>query len=288
MPLDHREVEKPLKKLRKMVNSLPKRPSAEQVHDIRTRARRMEATLHALLLDGDRKGQRVCEAIAPIRKRAGKVRDMDVLTGLALTLRGNDSDCLVRLLEQLGHWRFQDARKLHRTALRQRSVARFYLKRYRSLVNRNFKNNSTQGDWDRKAAASVLQLSGELAKWPRLTAENLHPFRLKVKQLRYVLQLSGNNEDELVWMLGQVKDKIGEWHDWMELAAIAGKVLKHDSGCVVQEQIRSKTKQCYEEAMAIAIQLRVRYFQRSSKNNRITGRESVKRPVSDSAARLAA
>ena len=58
----------------------------------------------------------------------------------------------------------------------------------------------------------------------RLNRNNLHPYRLKVKELRNVLQLSNRADDiEFVEKLGQVKDAIGDWHDWEELVRIPRK-----------------------------------------------------------------
>jgi CHAD domain-containing protein len=221
----------------------------------------MEATLHALLLDRKRKGQRACDAVLPIRERAGKVRDMDVLMGFASTLsKAKDADCLVQLLEHLGHRRFQSARKLHRIAVKQRNVATNALKRCSSVLRRNV--NGKQGQTQRAvdAAAVALQLSSELSHWPKLRANNLHPFRLKAKQLRYVLQLSGDNS-ELIKTLGETKDKIGEWHDWAELQKIAKDVIQHPGHCTIREQIQSGAKRRFGEAISIANRLRTEYLE---------------------------
>jgi CHAD domain-containing protein len=97
MPLERDKLEKPFNSLRKLLKKLPKQPSPEEVHDIRTRTRRVEATLDALQLDRKRRGKRVLAAITPIRRRAGKVRDMDVFSGFASNLFPNgEKDCVVR------------------------------------------------------------------------------------------------------------------------------------------------------------------------------------------------
>jgi hypothetical protein len=58
------------------------------------------------------------------------------------------------------------------------------------------------------------------------------PTALKVKELRYVLQLSEDaQKQQLVNKLGAVKDAIGEWHDWEELIAIAANALSHGARC---------------------------------------------------------
>jgi len=83
------------------------------VHDLRTR--RIEAMLRALRLDTKPNEQKLLKTVKPIRRRAGKVRDMDVLTGLATKLQPDgEAECLVALLEHLGAERDQFSRKLSR------------------------------------------------------------------------------------------------------------------------------------------------------------------------------
>ena len=71
--------------------------------------------------------------------------------------------------------------------------------------------------------AKAIKLSSQLKSPPRLSRSTLHPYRLKVKELRDVLQLSDRTADkDFLKELGEVKDAIGEWHDWEELTSIAG------------------------------------------------------------------
>lgn len=294
MALDPEKLEKPFIKLSKSFKKIPKNPTPEQVHDIRTRIRRVESALHALLLDRKNTGKQVLKAVTPVRKRAGKVRDMDVLTGFASTLPHEaDNECLVRLLEHLGQERFRDARKLYRTATKREPLARKSLKRCSSMIERNLgqkKNRGSANTWPLDAAAAAMQISGELTAWPKLTTQNLHPFRLKVKELRNVLQLSGG-KDDLIEMLDEVKDTIGEWHDWTELSAIAADVLQHDQGCELQKELRSVVQKKLQKAMELANQLRAEYFNQKPKSRtrkRSAKEPGVQRPVLESAAKLAA
>ncbi len=69
---------KPLRKLYKELKDFPADPSAEQVHELRTQARRLEAVVHTFSSDSDGEGQRLLKLMKPVRKAAGKVRDVDV------------------------------------------------------------------------------------------------------------------------------------------------------------------------------------------------------------------
>ena len=261
MPLDPSQVDRPFKKLRKLLKKLPKQPSPKQVHDIRTRTRRVEATLFAFSLDQKRAGKRLLKAVTPVRKRAGRVRDMDVLTGFASTLAANpDKECVTELLEHLGKQRFDGARKLHKAAVRNRKLASRSLKRCSSSIAKRVNGKKVRNDWAIDASAAALQLSTELAKWPKLTAGNLHPFRLKVKELRNVLQLSGKDSN-VVEMLAEVKDAIGEWHDWTELGNIADQVLDHAHNCELRNQIRNEARARFDKAILLANNTRAKLFE---------------------------
>jgi CHAD domain-containing protein len=109
--------------------------------------------------------------------------------------------------------------------------------------------------------SQVLDLEDELGNWPRLTAQNLHPFRLKVKELRYILQLDEKGDPAFIKSLGQVKDAIGDWHDWTELQAIAGKVVDHAQECRLIKIIRTTTREKLEDAVALSEKIRHRYLQ---------------------------
>ena len=111
------QIRKQPRKLGKTVRKLPIDTGAKRVHDLRTRTRRMEAMLQALHLDSRKNERRLLKAVKPVRKKAGKVRDMDVLTGFALSTRlDNEKPFLVRLLEHLGTQRGKHARILQKIA----------------------------------------------------------------------------------------------------------------------------------------------------------------------------
>ena len=80
MALDFKRVQKPVRKLRKLLKKMSAEPTPQQVHDFRTNSRNMEATLNAFGLEDSGLGRRVLKLLSRLRKRAGKVRDMDVLT----------------------------------------------------------------------------------------------------------------------------------------------------------------------------------------------------------------
>src|SRR5256885_13729874 len=83
MALDSDQVQKPVRKLRKILKKISRNPSPAKVHDLRTRTRQIEAALGALALDSNRNGRKLLKSLSRVRKNAGRVRDMDVLISYA-------------------------------------------------------------------------------------------------------------------------------------------------------------------------------------------------------------
>ena len=266
-------LEKPLRKLRKSLKHFPKDPPAEEVHQLRTQARRMEAMAAALMFDRDGEARHMLKTITALRRAAGEVRDMDVLIANALDLSGGDEEgCLERLVDHLRTMREESAGELHETIAERRKAARHDLKRYSRLVEKIVE----EGKQDRSrvrapsrradtsppvdTAAAALDFVSELRRWPRLHADNIHPFRVKVKALRYVIEFADGADEQFVIALDEVKDRIGEWHDWHELRGIARKVLDHPGECMVRKQIKKTERRKLRRALAAANAMRERYL----------------------------
>jgi CHAD domain-containing protein len=109
--------------------------------------------------------------------------------------------------------------------------------------------------------AKALQLTAALKAPARLNKKNPHPFRLKVKELRYVLQLADRaDQQEFVNNLGDVKDAIGEWNDWEELTAIATDLLNHGRTCKLIPKLSDVSERKYRSALSLTNQMRQRFL----------------------------
>jgi CHAD domain-containing protein len=187
---------------------------------------------------------------------------MDVLTGYAssIHLKGEE-ECGVKLLEYIVSKRRKQARKLHADLKRFRPGLRKDLKRAASVLEKLFRNTGRNGapGIDAVAANAALKIAAQLAAPRRLNRGNLHEYRLKVKELQDVLLVAnGSSRPALVDDLGEVKDAIGEWHDWEELVSIAQKVLAHKNRCALQAELKRIAKDKYAQALALVGALRQR------------------------------
>ena len=255
--LQTNQVEKPFTKLRKQLKRFPSHARPEDVHSLRTYTRRLEATITALVLDREKKSRRLIKTITPVRKAAGKVRDMDVLIADVLALsRHQGSSALVRLVQHLARIRGKSARKLRDVVRSHRREACERLKQSVKLIRKKLKEDSEAMSGE----AAPQFLMTELSHWPELDAGNLHLFRIRIKKLRYMLQLVPQPEGKLLDALGEVKDAIGDWHDWVELLRISRKVLDPGLDGQLLQRIDEIRNEKLRQALTAANQLRARYF----------------------------
>jgi len=140
MAIDGEKIHKSLRKLRKFAAKLSRDPSAGKIHKLRTNVRKLESIFSALSLDSKKNERRLVKGLRRIRKRAGKVRDLDVLTGdLATVHVDGETDCQVRLLEHLGAERQKQAGKLHKLVAKKRAVLKQRLHKASAVWKRYFR-----------------------------------------------------------------------------------------------------------------------------------------------------
>jgi CHAD domain-containing protein len=97
-------------------------------------------------------------------------------------------------------------------------------------------------------APEALRIFAKLAsELPRLDAGNLHEYRKRLKQARYLAKISAAADPvakRLATAFKRIHNAAGEWHDWQELASKAGRILpghgKEDGLIPVLESLAKK------------------------------------------------
>jgi CHAD domain-containing protein len=211
---------------------------------------------------------------------------------------------VIRLAHHLGVRRYRQAGKLHSTVKRDEAELRDRLRRVEHRLSEAIAAaakphqalDAGHGDSNDEPllhmVAAALRLSQELAAVPRLGPKNLHSYRIEVKRLRYVLEMAdeaGERQKKIVEELRNVQDRIGDWHDWVELHAIAEGLLQHDR-CKLIAEIRRVEKQKFQQALKTTEQMRQRYLQLPPSGNKRAehSRPSVPLPALAASAQIAA
>ena len=276
MPIDQQTADKAFRKVGKRLKNWSKSPPPADVHTLRTNCRRIKTMVRALEFDSKRVRRRLLKPLGLLQKRAGKIRDMDVLLGDVLSLKipgdpdseqAAEHDCVLRLLQHLAVKRHRQARKMGAMVRDLGRPLRRTLAREHAAIAKVACENSGSNSSDEQAesasvhtAARSRQLAEQLNQPARFGPATLHPYRLKLKELRYVLELEERHaaRQELIDAIKKVQDAIGEWHDWISLADIAADVLDHDR-CRVIAQIKASAASRFATALAAAQNLRRRY-----------------------------
>jgi CHAD domain-containing protein len=270
MSFDAERVLKPFQSLRKATKMSRGQLDPEHVHNLRTSTRRVEAMLSAVEVTNQSGLRKISRSLRKVRRAAGVVRDMDVLSAKAAEAPDKaERDCQVELLQHLGATRQRKADQLAEILKKRGHEIRAELKHCGNEIEFLVaaKDKSKMVTEESHAAARALELSSEMRSFRKLRRNNLHEYRKTGKQLRYVLQMPTAKDETLLARLRESQDAIGEWHDWEELLRTAKTVLKHGNKCGLIQKLQVHADESFEHALRKAYGLRKHVFQRANKRS---------------------
>lgn len=189
---------------------------AENVHSFRTTTRRLQ-TLLELIPAHDRNQKKLLKMLERIRRRAGKVRDIDVqlaaLRSLKVPLEPRRKTQLVQRLIEI---RAEHERKLIKL------LKTGYLRKVRKRLHRAAREVQFGSIGDPLAVARQMLESAAPAEG-EVTDEALHRCRLAVKRARYAAEFAPESAESKQFMaqLKRLQDTLGTWHDWLTLTDTA-------------------------------------------------------------------
>lgn len=215
----------------------------KSVHRLRTTVRRIESLVSYANPDIGKKEERTLEKMADLRKRAGKVRDLDVQAGL-LGMLGNGSAAKDRkaLAELLNKKRNQEAKRLE-SAIKKLHEAKFFGRLHRiaeqAAVPRDSKNRPLAPL--EEAKAQLAEMTNDFGPGQTLKPSQLHETRVTLKRIRYVAELAEESaaQKDFIHKLKLTQDAIGNWHDWLELTARAEKRFSDRANSALVREART-------------------------------------------------
>jgi CHAD domain-containing protein len=243
MAVDHQRTQHLFKRLSQLLGQNATRPHPEAVHDLRTITRRVEALLDALTTEPGRNQRKLLRRLKRLRRRAGRVRDIDVQILALRTLKiGRDSGRKAQLARHLNDRRARRERKLKK-ALDPSTV-----RDLRSRLSRCERALLAPPPASKPAAVSAaseapaqpaqreevqpvslaLKMFATVAKQQgAFTETTLHRFRNRCKRVRYVAEMAGDDPEakRVVSQIKRMQDAIGDWHDWLTLTQTAQKLF---------------------------------------------------------------
>lgn len=243
--------------LSKFVSKLPGDITEKAVHRLRTTIRRVQTLVDFTRPDLGKKQQKALDELQVLRKRAGRVRDLDIQIGLLGSI-GNRSASADRraLLDALKKRRARQAERLT-ASLKKLDSAKF-LKRLERITEKAVTGAPDGASEPLQAAQKELsELAVQYSSRQVLKPARLHELRIKLKLLRYRAELAGENTEqkEFVDKVKSVQDSIGEWHDWEMLAESAEEQFQDRVNCALLIEIRSLLAARFSAATTAALNL---------------------------------
>jgi CHAD domain-containing protein len=196
-------------RMNRSIGRLAKNLTPQNVHHFRTNSRRVEAVIDTLAHESRNK-KKALKLVAKLRKRAGKVRDIDVQIALLKELKVPDrQNHRVQLLELLEEEHARSSKKLNKGA------DSSTLKELRKRLRRERDEIKFDGVDPLRLAVRALPAVSQLP----LTEKTLHGFRIGAKHARYLAELAGDNPAATAFVdeLKRAQDAAGEWHDALKL-----------------------------------------------------------------------
>jgi CHAD domain-containing protein len=258
------------------VSKLRQDASAKNVDRLRIAARRFETLITFLCPKLSKKQQRMLAELSALRKRAGKVRDLDAAADL-LGSTGNGSAAMDRreLRLMLHEKRERQARRLLVAA------GRFEVaKLTEALLSVDQKNRPTSFDIQKKQNAQkdiaenrnpLAQARAELAcvmeevatssqtkrgktKSGELKLKRLHQIHVRLKGICHLVEVAAPSQGQQQFLeeLKSFDDVLGEWHDWQILAKAAEKQFADRINCPLLVEIRAVVESKYAAAASAA------------------------------------
>ncbi len=208
-------------KLQRHLTRLATKPGPQNVHRFRTYSRRVETLLEDLVTDQSRNQKKLVKLMSRLRRKAGKIRDLDAQIAALQTLKVPQQPVQKsQVARALAEKRIQREKKILK-AFDKETVAEL-----RSRIKKAARETEVPDSVDPLAVA--LRRFSDLGNdHAPLTEKKLHQYRIAGKKIRYLAEFAGSKPEaqEVIRQLKSMQDVIGDWHDWLSLTARAEKMF---------------------------------------------------------------
>src|SRR6266851_5318479 len=196
-------------RMSRYIGRLSKDSKSADVHRFRTNSRRVEALIGQLAPE-TRNQKKLLKLLSKLRKKAGRLRDLDVQIAFLRNLKIPDrQNHRAQLLEWLGSEQARRSRKLPKN-FDQETVRELGKRLRRARAEMKIEEIDPL-----KLALNRLPKPGHT----QLTEKDLHACRIAAKRSRYLAELAGESPEakSFIEQLKNAQDVIGEWHDVLKL-----------------------------------------------------------------------
>lgn len=258
MSLDAGHGQQLIGRLRRLIERTGQDAQVESVHHLRTHTRRLEAILQApsaMSFQGKRK---LLKRLQRLRRRAGKVRDLDVQLEALTRFRFRGATSAQQHLQmRLRQKRERRAGKLRR---RLNPAGLRKLQRGLEMAEKHLlAAGQPAGRTARQAVATVQRRFAGMKPPPDTVSDSaLHAYRIQCKHLRYRLEAVDDNARarRMITALKRIQDAVGTWHDWLTLTHNAEELLPEEQAGALLPGLRQATGRRRRRALRVIAAVR--------------------------------
>jgi CHAD domain-containing protein len=193
----------------RQIGKLVKSASTDNVHKFRTNSRRIEALVSELAPENGNQ-KKLLKLLSKLRKKAGKVRDLDVQIAFLKELKAPDRH---NQRAQLLAW--LDSEQTRRKKKLEKAFDSETAEELRKRLRRVQSEIQLDGIDPLRLAHKRLPDPGTTP----LSEKMLHSCRVEAKKARYLAELAPESaeSEQFIDELKKAQDAIGEWHDITKL-----------------------------------------------------------------------
>jgi CHAD domain-containing protein len=239
-------------KLEQDLVKLSSKPRAENVHRFRTGTRRLQILLGELSPKLDRSQKKLLKLLGRIRKRAGKVRDLDVQLAALRSLKvPREPRRKTQLVNHLIELKAQQEKKLRK------AVDGNNVREIRKRLKRASRNLNPEASRDPLAVARGMLEKIDRGEAP-ITEALLHQYRILSKRARYAAEFAeqSTEAEQFIAGLKGIQDALGDWHDWLTLTQTASEYLGEVRESSLVAELHNVTGAKFRHAVAVLSQMR--------------------------------
>jgi CHAD domain-containing protein len=204
-------------RMSRQIGRVAKDTKPENVHRFRTNSRRIEVLVDQFSPENGNK-RKLLKRLSKLRRKAGKVRDLDVQIAFLKELNIPDrQNHRAQLLDALQKDQESRSKRLAK------SFSREELLKLRKRLRKTQAEVNVAGFDPLKLAFARLPKPREIP----LTEKALHACRISAKHARYLAELDPESPvaKRFVEELKRAQDEIGHWHDVLKLTERAEKLF---------------------------------------------------------------
>ncbi len=233
------------RKVSRQLSKLAGKPTPENVHKFRTSSRRVEVLVADLAERRSGNDKKLLKLLARLRRRAGRVRDLDVQSAALRSLKMPEQAARKsQLIRTLAEDRAQREKRLAKS-LDKKTVAEVRKRLKRAAGSLEIPKNADP------LALARQELNALQVEPGAVSETTLHQYRIAGKRARYIAELADKDAEakRLIALLNHMQDILGDWHDWVQLAESAEKLFGGVQESALVAALRNVTRAKFRQAV---------------------------------------